>query len=643
MNELIELYESTSFFHDDLNEYIEESCEIIKSLENTIILENKLADNNLEELQSEELNNAVAEKIDKVLDKASNQVKAERLAKTIKKTVDKVKRIETIVPVIGKAKVHIVNVWSFKKYIDNELDKLLKTGKIEDVGGKNSFTATIKSMQFDSLQKKMYEMTKELRIPSKITVDKSGNVSETITKRDHTRQGYVNALSFFSIGIILHFVTAPVLNNIKATRGVFLKTGIEKGLLASHPLDTIKRKMSGTWGEPYETVTIDELYKRIKELDPEHFATIADNEIEAIRKEFTRSKKMKRLGKINGESPTNAVKLAGDIVNTQADYINFRQTIANYYIKIIDRSFAILRKGVNSSNKKASTIKESTITTEASIPLLTKFINNAKKSLSNTKETYDVKKKEIVKNKIGEIDTMMRTATPEVKSTILVIPDLNKLDNDIMTIINYRLSQTNIKTDDQILPDIKVLVKTTNRLEDMARNLNSTDVDYNDLDRYSNSIYRNNNDVDNIKKNVLYYPTSRYHYHGDLPYYPSRYAYKNRTTSFYFDPNYSNPGFPRHDKIEPEEITVENLYKRWKAGTTDENYHAIMKGIEKAFSKILEGSSIEQYVELNRKPTDKLTDVAYALYDLGVKYNTFSLSRYNYYCKVLYRVLAHEK
>ena len=328
MNELVELYESTSFFHNDLNEYIEESCEIIKSLEATIILENKLADNNLEELQSEELNNAVAEKIDKV------------------------KRIETIVPVIGKAKVHIVNVWSFKKYIDNELDKLLKTGKIEDVGGKNSFTATIKSMQFDSLQKKMYEMTKELRIPSKITVDKNGNVSETITKRDNTRQGYVDALSFFSIGIILHFVTAPVLNNIKATRGVFLKAGIEKGLLASHPLDTIKRKMSGTWGEPYETVTIDELYKRIKELDPEHFATIADNEIEAIRKEFTRSKKMKRLGKINGESPTSAVKLAGDIVNTQADYINFRQTIANYYIKIIDRSFAILRKGVNKNNKK---------------------------------------------------------------------------------------------------------------------------------------------------------------------------------------------------------------------------------------------------------------------------------------------------
>lgn len=352
MNELVELYESTSFFHNDLNEYIEESCEIIKSLENTIILENKLADNNLEELQSEELNNAVAEKIDKVLDKASNQVKAERLAKTIKKTVDKVKRIETIVPIIGKAKVHIVNVWSFKKYIDNEIDKLLKTGKIEDVGGKNSFTATIKSMQFDSLQKKMYEMTKELRIPSKITVDKNGNVSETITKRDHTRQGYVDSLALFSVGIILHFVTAPLLNNIKAARGVFLKTGIEKGLLASHPLDTIKRKMSGTWGEPYETVTIDELYKRIKELDPEHFATIADNEIEAIRKEFTRSKKMKRLGKINGESPTNAVKLAGDIVNTQADYINFRQTIANYYIKIIDRSFAILRKGVNKNNKK---------------------------------------------------------------------------------------------------------------------------------------------------------------------------------------------------------------------------------------------------------------------------------------------------
>lgn len=643
MNELVELYESTSFFHNDLNEYIEESCEIIKSLETTIILENKLVDNDLEEIQSEELNNAVAEKIDKVLDKASNQVKAERLAKTIKKTVEKVKRIETIVPIIGKAKVHIVNVWSFKKYIDHELDKLLKTGKIEDVSGKNSFTATIKSMQFDSLQKKMYEMTKELRIPSKITVDKNGNVSETITKRDHTRQGYVDALTLFSIGIILHFVTAPVLNNIKATRGVFLKAGIEKGLLASHPLDTIKRKMSGTWGEPYETVTIDELYKRIKELDPEHFATIADNEIEAIRKEFARSKKMKRLGKINGESPTNAVKLAGDIVNTQADYINFRQTIANYYIKIIDRSFAILRKGVNSNNKKASTIKESTITTEASIPLLTKFINNAKKSLSNAKETYDVKKKEIVKNKIGEIDTMMRTATPEVKSTILVIPDLNKLDNDIMAIINYRLSQTDIKTDNRILPDIKVLVKTTNRLEDMARNLNSTDVDYNDLDRYTNSIYRNNNDVDNIKKNVLYYPTSRYHYHGDLPYYPSRYAYKNRTTSFYFDPNYANPGFPRHDKIEPEEITVENLYKRWKAGTTDENYHAIMKGIEKAFSKILDGSSIEQYIELNRKPTDKLTDVAYALYDLGVKYNTFSLSRYNYYCKVLYRVLVHEK
>lgn len=352
MDELIELYESTSSFHDDINEYIEESCKIIKSLENTIILENKLADNNLEELQSEELNNAVAEKIDKVLDKASNQVKAERLAKTIKKTVEKVKRIETIVPIIGKAKVHIVNVWSFKKYIDHELDKLLKNGKIEGVGGKNALTSTIKSMQFDSLQKKMYEMTKELRIPSKITVDRNGNVSETIVKRDHTRQGYVDMLTYFSVGALLHFVTAPVLNNFKATRGAILKSGIEKGLLAANPIDTIKRKMSGTWGEPYETVTINELYKRIKELDPEHFATIADNEIEAIRKEFSRSKKMKKLGKINGDSPTSAVKLAGDIVNTQADYINFRQTIANYYIKIIDRSFAILRKDANKANTK---------------------------------------------------------------------------------------------------------------------------------------------------------------------------------------------------------------------------------------------------------------------------------------------------
>ena len=44
MDELIELYESTSSFHDDINEYIEESCKIIKSLENTIILENKLND-----------------------------------------------------------------------------------------------------------------------------------------------------------------------------------------------------------------------------------------------------------------------------------------------------------------------------------------------------------------------------------------------------------------------------------------------------------------------------------------------------------------------------------------------------------------------------------------------------------------------
>lgn len=637
MSELVELYESTSIFHNDVNEYVKNSCKIIESLENTIILENEMISNNTNEIQSDELNDAVANKIDVIFDKASNQVKAERLVKTIKKTVDRVKRIETIVPVIGKAKVHIVNVWSFKKYIDSELDKLLKTGRVEDVIGKNPFSSKAKTIKFGLLQDKMHDTAKQLRIPAKIKLDKNGNISEDKIRLDNTRQSLLTSLTDISIGAILNFVTKS------AGDGAFLKDGIEAGLISGNYMDAIKRKMSGTWGEPYETVTIDELYKRIKELDPEHFATIADNEIEAIRKEFTRSKKMKRLGKINKDSSTKAIKLAGDIVNTQADYINFRQTIANYYIKIIDRSFAILRKGVNSNNKKASTIKESTITTEASIPLLTKFINNAKKSLSNAKETYDVKKKEIVKNKIGEIDTMMRTATPEVKSTILVIPDLNKLDSDIMTIINYRLSQTDIKTDDQILPDIKVLVKTTNRLEDMARNLNSTDVDYNDLDRYSNSIYRNNNDVDNIKKNVLYYPTSRYHYHGDLPYYPSRYAYKNRTTSFYFDPNYSSPGFPRHDKIEPEEITVENLYKRWKAGTTDENYHAIMKGIEKAFSKILEGSSIEQYIELNRKPTDKLTDVAYALYDLGVKYNTFSLSRYNYYCKVLYRVLAHEK
>lgn len=364
MNELIELYEATFDFHNEINEYVENCCDIITALENTIFLEKEMSEEIDEEAENIQLNNAVAEKIDKILDKASNDVKAERLAKTISKTVEKVKRIESIVPVIGKAKVHIVNVWSFKKYIDNELDKFLKDGKVDNVAGKNVISATLKADKLDSLQRSMYETAKNLRIPSKIVIDKNGNVAETMAKRDSTRQGYVDALSYLAMGSLLYFTMTPVYNGLnpvhkavaKASTKYAIKTTISSSL---KPIETIKRVKSGTWGEPYETITINELYKRIKELDPEHFATIADNEIEAIRKEFARSKKMRKLGKINEDSAKRHVELAGAIVNTHADYINFKQTIVNYYIKIIDRSFSLLRKDLSktSSTKNAKTDK----------------------------------------------------------------------------------------------------------------------------------------------------------------------------------------------------------------------------------------------------------------------------------------------
>lgn len=629
MNELVELYESTSEFRSEIDSYVENSCSFLDALEDTLILEKAMEGES--EDTSNEMESESSDRVDAIIDKAEDNANSDRLNKTIKKTVDRVKRIESIVKSISNVKVHINNTWSYKKYIDKELDKILKDGDVDNVYGRFFLTQGIRSSKFDDICDAMRLMTARMRIPAKIKIDKQGRATEEMKRKDLSREGIgIGVLSFVAGGII---GASGVSDDKKLIAATAVGSGIDKKYRVK-PSEVIKRKMNGTWGNPYETITIGELYKRLKELDPEHFASVNDNEIRNIRKFFSRNKKMNRLSKINAESSKKAIKLAGKIVNLQSEYAAYRQSIANYYITIINRTFALLNK-----KKKASSKKESEYVTESiNLSALKDSIFKMKKSIEDSKKNYTIKKQKAAKNRIDEISIMIRNSSNEVRSTVLVIPDLNKFDDDIREIINYRISNTN--ADELLLPNIDLLKKTTNRLEYIISELNAVDVNYNELDKYANSIYNSNDDIGGIKNNnVLYYPTSRYHYHGDLPYYPSA---NNKYRNFYSDPTYSYPGFPRRDKLEPEKITVENLYKRWVKGTTDAKYYEIIGSIENKFNEFLNGDTLEKYVVLNRKSNDKVDKTIYALYNLADKYNSFSITRYNYYCKVLYRVLKHE-
>ena len=351
MNELVDLYQYTRECNSEINRYVAESIELIDLLEESLTLESVMLEESEEakEDTSKEMEDTASEKIDDILDKASDNIKAERLSKTLKKTADRVKRVESIVSSISKAKVRINNTWSFKKYIDKELDKLLKSSNPEEFYGKTYLlTGGFKNNKIESLSKQMHQMAAIMRVPAKVKIDSKGRATEDIKRRDLTRQGNTTAATYLTSGIIVDFAMMPL---FKRYGGQGTAEGIAMTVAKAHPIQAIKRMTNGIWGEPYETVTIDELYKRIRELDPEHFGTIADNEISDIRKFFSRNKKMSKLSKINAESSRKAVSLAGLIVNLQADYTAYRQAIVNYYITIINRTFSLLNKGKAAAKK----------------------------------------------------------------------------------------------------------------------------------------------------------------------------------------------------------------------------------------------------------------------------------------------------
>lgn len=347
MNELVELYESTSEFRSDIDSYVENSCSFLDALEDTLILEKAMEGES--EDKSNEMESETSDRISAIIDKAEDNANSDRLSKTIKKTVDRVKRIESIVKSISNVKVHINNTWSYKKYIDKELDKILKDGDIDNVYGRFFLTQGIKSSKFDDICDAMRLMTARMRIPAKIKIDKQGRATEEMKRKDLSREGIgIGVLSFVAGAII---GASGVSDDKKLIAATAVGSGIDKKYRVK-PSEVIKRKMNGTWGNPYETITIGELYKRLKELDPEHFASVNDNEIRNIRKFFSRNKKMNRLSKINAESSKKAIKLAGKMVNLQSEYAAYRQSIANYYITIINRTFALLNKEKKASSKK---------------------------------------------------------------------------------------------------------------------------------------------------------------------------------------------------------------------------------------------------------------------------------------------------
>lgn len=622
------LYNEIDEFSNLMDIYIERCCSLIDSYASYSYADNFMVESGNTE---EELSIIEDEKIESILDKASKK-SSSRLIKTLNKTAKKITSLEEKVKQISKVKVHISDSWSFKKYIDNELDNILKDGDIENVYGRFFLTQYKNLSKMDSIQNQMRDMANVMRAPYKISIDDQGRVSEDTKRKDPIRDTGPTALGQLTAGIILNFTLGKPLKGT-AYKNLFTATGVVNAVGASHPIAKVKRKLNGTYGNKYETVTIGELHKRLKELDPDKFAEVSDNEINNIRKFFTRNKKMRKLSKIDAESSKSAIRLAGKMVNLQAEYTAYRESIVNYYIRIINNAYSLIMK-MNESTKKESEY----VTESINLSALKNSIFKMKKSIEDSKKKYTIKKQKAAKNRIDEISIMIRNSSNEVRSTVLVIPDLNKFDDDIREIINYRISNTN--ADELLLPNINLLKKTTNRLEYIISELNAVDVDYNELDKYANSIYNSNDDIGGIKNNnVLYYPTSRYHYHGDLPYYPSA---SNKYRNFYSDPTYSYPGFPRHDKLEPEKITVENLYKRWIKGTTDAKYYEIIGAIENKFNEFLNGDTLERYATLNRKSNDKVVKTIYALYKLADKYNSFSIARYNYYCKALYRVLKHE-
>lgn len=345
MSDLVDLYEYTRECNSEINEYVKESCELLVLLENSLKLESVLTEESEDnEEANKELEDTASKKVDDILDKASDNIKSERLAKTLKKTADRVKRVESIVSSISKAKVHISNTWSFKKYMDKEIDRLLKDGDIENIYS-NPFSVAHKNYSFNNITTQLHQMTATMRIPAKIKIDNKGRATEDKKRRDATRASFANIPKYIASGILVDFVYSPFTKNRPSTKNLGVSLGIGDAIAYSHPVDAIKRKMSGTWGNAYETVTIGELYSRLKELDPEHFGLNSDNEIKEIRNFFSRNKKMNRLSKINSKSSRKEVKLAGYMVNLQAEYTTFRQAIANYYITIINRTFSLLNKG----------------------------------------------------------------------------------------------------------------------------------------------------------------------------------------------------------------------------------------------------------------------------------------------------------
>lgn len=333
-------------FKTSIDLFVETCCDLFDSYQSYSELSSFMLEATTD---SKKDTNPEDEKIEVILSKASKN-NSSRLIKSFKKPADRVANVDKIVSEISDVKVYIADTWSFKKYIDKEIDGILKDGSIESVYGKFFLTEIRKGSKIDKVESQIKEMTKIMRMSYKVSIDKQGRISEEERRRDPIRDtGIVSAANLTS-GFILNFLLGKPLKNT-IYKNLYIVSGGMDAVSSSHPILKAKRKLNGTYGTKYETVTIGQLYKRLKELDPNKFGQVSDNEINIIRNFFIRNKKMNRLSRINADSSQKAIRLAGKMVNLQAEYSAYRDALANYYIRIINRSYAIVSKASKSDKE----------------------------------------------------------------------------------------------------------------------------------------------------------------------------------------------------------------------------------------------------------------------------------------------------
>lgn len=342
-----DIYTNLNDFTTSVDLYVESCCNLLDSYVSYLSMDSFVTESSNE--TSQDLDTIEDEKIEAILDKASKN-SSSRLVKSFKKTAKRVSDVENKVKEITNVKVYIADTWSFKKWIDTELDAILKDGNIDNIYGKFFIGEVSKNAKIDNIQSQMHEMTKIMRVPYRISINKEGKISEDGMRKDPIRDTGNKELVALTAGIILNFTLGIPLKGTRY-KNLFLTSGIVDAISAKHPIDKAKRRINGTYGNKYETVTIGQLYNRLKELDPDKFGQVSDNEINNIRKFFTRNKKMNRLSSIHTDSSKRAIRLAGKMVNLQAEYTTYRQAIANYYIGIINKAYSLMTKGIQHSEK----------------------------------------------------------------------------------------------------------------------------------------------------------------------------------------------------------------------------------------------------------------------------------------------------